>query len=304
MVRQALFATAAALALATPAYAQSITGSLNYDDNIQSSVINNSAYNSNIALDGGATVVGTIRVDSSATASSDDNQVNKDNNVEFSPAKDPLTGLPLPNGTVQNGSAAGAVAGDGNVAVNAAAGVDNIQSNIGTIGVSTSTGGTAPANAGSGLGSWAHANTTAAQSTTYTNYGPKIDPETGIAATFTDSNTATVGAVGGAGNIGVNSAAGAFNSQQNIMTLAVATDAALADASAGVVQYSSANYANLQSSINSASLGGVTGAGNIAVNAAAGVGNLQHNSLTVSASGAFGGGAGTGGLAGNGGFGG
>jgi len=84
------------------------------------------------------------------------------------------------------------------------------------------------------------------------------------------------------------------------MTLAVASDAALAEATSGVVQYSTGNLATISDRENFASSGPVTGAVNIGVNVASGVGNMQSNTLTVAASGAFGangtGGAGAGGL--------
>jgi len=304
MIKKALLATAAVLATSAPAYAQEITSSLNFTNNIQTSVVNSSNYASNLNVNGGVTVGGTINVDTAATAQSDDKQINDGNTVVISPATDATTGGALANGTSSNFANSGNVDADGNVGVNAASGYYNVQANIGTIGVATADGNGTDTATGAHTGSMAKSNTTAAQSTTNTFYGSTAATETTAAGTYADSNLARTGTVSGSGNIGSNSAAGAFNSQQNIMTLAVATDAALADASAGVVQYTNANYANPQATTNSAVIGGVTGAGNIAVNNAAGVGNLQHNSLTVSASGAFGGGAGTGGLAGNGGFGG
>jgi hypothetical protein len=89
--------------------------------------------------------------------------------------------------------------------------------------------------------------------------------------------------------------------QQNLLTLAVASDSSLAEASAGVVQAAFFNGVEAQDTINTAVAGPVSGAGNIGVNIAAGVGNMQSNSLTAAVSGAFGGGNGTGGNGGNGG---
>jgi hypothetical protein len=48
-----------------------------------------------------------------------------------------------------------------------------------------------------------------------------------------------------------------------------------------VIQSVRNNSATAMNSTNTAGGGGVNGAGNIAVNIAAGVGNLQHNSLTI-----------------------
>ena len=296
MTKTLLLAGAATAFFAVPAAAQSIGSNVNFNNNISTSLVNNSTYNSNTSVNGNVTVNGNIEVDSSAVATSDSKQINDGNTVVLSEGDD-SNGNTAANASSNNYSGAGSVNADGNVGVNSAAGFYNQQSNIGTIGVAS----TDSPNADDG--GWAKANTTTMQSTTNTAYARE---ESGSGANATssssvDGNYATVGNVGGSGNIGVNSASGAFNSQQNIMTLAVASDSSLADASAGVVQYTNANYALVQNSTNSTQIGSVTGAGNISVNAAVGIGNQQHNSLTVAASGAFGGGAGTGGT-GNGGL--
>jgi len=68
MIKKALLATAAVLATSAPAYAQEITSSLNFTNNIQTSVVNSSNYASNLNVNGGVTVGGTINVDTAATA--------------------------------------------------------------------------------------------------------------------------------------------------------------------------------------------------------------------------------------------
>ena len=66
---------------------------------------------------------------------------------------------------------------------------------------------------------------------------PEDNPdEDGGANNFRDRNTVTGGSITGDGNIGVNAAAGSFNQQSNLMTLAVATDSALAEANSGLIQ--------------------------------------------------------------------
>lgn len=85
------------------------------------------------------------------------------------------------------------------------------------------------------------------------------------------------------GNIGLNAAAGAFNIQKNALVIASVTAGHLAEATSGVLQYSERNDSviedvdndiNLASSLNAAT-------GNIGVNLAAGVGNIQLNTLTI-----------------------
>jgi hypothetical protein len=281
MMTKILLASAATLIVATPAMAQVApptgTTTVNYANNIGTTISNSDTFATNTALTGNVTLTGNIAVDSAANSQSDDKQVNDGNTVVFSSSRN-SDGTLRANSNSTNTTGTVDVAGaSGNVGVNSATGDYNIQSNVGTISAST---GAATGTAGS----WSKANTTALQSTTGTVYGGGMNVD-GSLSTFADSNSAAVGNVDGAGNIGVNAAAGAFNSQQNIMTLASATDASLADASAGVLQATGGNLAQVEQSSNVTDAGTISGAGNIGVNIAAGVGNLQHNSLTVAASG-------------------
>lgn len=292
-----LLASVAAFA-ATPALAQ-VDSTVTFNNAISSTTSSAETHATDTTLAVDVTGTGNIEVDSAATANSDDKQVIEGNTVDFLRGLNDEDGTVAANGVVTNTTDTVDVEGaNGNVAVNAATGYFNAQSNVGTIGVVTSA---SPVDEN---GAWGKANTTAWQSLNDTSYGAVAtgNGENALAASFMDSNAASVGDVDGAGNIGINSAAGAFNGQQNIMTLAVATNSSLANATAGVIQSSTGNAVRLNDSDNTVNLGAISGDGNIAINTAAGVGNLQHNSLTVSAAGAFGGGAGTGGLAGNGGF--
>jgi heat shock protein HslJ len=88
---------------------------------------------------------------------------------------------------------------------------------------------------------------------------------------------------GASGNIGLNAAAGAFNIQKNALVIASVTGGHLAEATSGVLQNSQygdtvvedvQNNINLTNSLNGAS-------GNIGVNLAAGVNNIQLNTLTI-----------------------
>jgi len=104
------------------------------------------------------------------------------------------------------------------------------------------------------------------------------------------------------GNVGVNIAAGAFNIQKNALVIASVTGGHLAEATTGVLQHSEKNRSVVEDVTNTATLdGGLENAsGNIGVNIAAGVGNLQLNTLTIAstiatATGGTGGGGGGGG---------
>jgi len=99
-------------------------------------------------------------------------------------------------------------------------------------------------------------------------------------------NTITVGSGvldGADGNIGVNIAAGAFNIQANALVIASVTTGNLAEATSALLQHSQWNDSVHEDVTNNVNVGtALVGAtGNIGVNLAAGVGNLQHNSLTI-----------------------
>ncbi len=304
MIRKLVFASAAAvIGLSSPAFAQDTGGGdpnttsdveIDFRNNLDTSIVTDVRFAKDVLLTGTVTINGNIEVDSAAVAVSDTKQITNDNAVIFD------EGQATDQAFVRNTAGQVDVNATGNVGVNTAAGYYNSQANVGTIAVATNgNDGDGDGNVGgNGNAGMAEASTTALQSLTNTYYGPQADSEGNDP--YVSRNLGVVGNVAGSGNIGVNSAAGAFNQQQNIMTLAVATDSALAEANAGVVQFTNANTAILHDSENFADVGVVTGAGNMGINAAAGVGNQQVNSLTVAASGAFGGngtgGAGNGGL--------
>jgi len=100
------------------------------------------------------------------------------------------------------------------------------------------------------------------------------------------TNNASVGSGalnGASGNIGVNVAAGAFNIQKNALVIASVRGGNLAEAAAGTIQHSLNNETYNETVTNNATIGSalVGASGNIGVNIAAGVGNLQLNSLTI-----------------------
>lgn len=292
---------------------------LHYGNNIDTSVVTDVTYTKDVALRGNVVLEGIINVDSSAVAVNDvkqlsglnaatyreENELNAENgwvDEVFGPGvsepgqQDPNLGLI--DGTQQPAIRAGFfapiintveafdVGGAGNIGVNLAAGYLNMQMNSAVLASSEVTDPEA-------AGGWAEASATSLQALVgvgqFATPGEILDeddPELGGAANnFRDRNTVVGGTVGGDGNIGVNAAAGSLNQQANLMTLAVATDSALAEANAGLIQTAVFSGVQQQDSINL--VGGLIVAdasGNIGVNMASGVGNQQLNSLTMAAS--------------------
>jgi hypothetical protein len=270
---------------------------ITFENHVSTSLSNASNQYEWTSIFGGVLLYGTIDPDSAANAITDAKQILYDESVTFSdPGKSDDYGCNHDGcdnhdqnsnpASVTNDASAGDVNGDGNVGVNVAAGQYNMQQNSANIAVSADPSSEAD-------GGWASAATTGYQSLTDTLYGVFDDPysiyDDHGSTHYQDTNTATGGNVGGSGNVGVNVAAGAFNQQQNLMTLAVANNSVLSQSNAALWQTASCNQADIQDQQNTASSGIVNGAGNLGVNIAAGVGNQQQNSLTAAVSGPFGG---------------
>lgn len=191
----------------------------------------------------------------------------------------------------------------GNVGANFAAGYQNQQENVAALATSDFDPGALETGAVDTHGGWAEASTMALQALEDNFYGPNTDTilnEDDQHNDYRDRNSIAGGSVSGSGNIGVNAAAGAFNQQQNMLSVAVASELALSEANAGVFQNAVWNDTTVVNSVNTVGTIAITGSGNIGVNAASGVGNQQHNSLTIAATsaggtGSNGGGTGTGG---------
>ena len=109
-------------------------------------------------------------------------------------------------------------------------------------------------------------------------------------ATWINDFDASVGdgaLAGASGNIGVNVAAGVGNAQSNALAASSTTDGTVAYATSDSNQDADGNNIlqdffptlNLTASLDGGALNGASG--NIGVNIAAGVGNLQHNSLAI-----------------------
>lgn len=283
-----LAGVATAFAIAPTSAFAGTPGGDNYDDPITfenhvSTTLYNASYQYNLTgMLGGVLIYGLIDPNSAANAITDAKQIESDEDVTFEAS---LGGLLTGDyeASVHNDATAGEVTGDGNVGVNVAAGQYNMQQNSANLAVSAEN--DTPDHVDGG---WASAATTGYQSLTGTSYGPGdiyiLNYE--VTSPYEDRNNATTGAVTGSGNVGVNVAAGAFNQQQNLMTIAVADNSILSQSNAALWQTSSCNSIDIQDQRNTATSGAVTGAGNIGVNVAAGVGNQQQNSLTAAVSGA------------------
>ena len=251
---------------------EAVTVKVDYRNNLNASIDADVEYDKKTSLYGRVGLYGNINVNSSAVAVSDPKQLIENNNLATN----------TPN-TVTIGS----VSGNGNIGVNAAAGFLNQQANIGTI--ASAPGGNSNSrdngpNRGKEDGSkeqgnsgWAEANTISLQKV----YGNDYNLGRGQLA---GANAVTIDSVKGNGNIGVNGASGAFNAQENVLTMAVVKDGALAEANAGIMQVSWGNDVISAGGSNTATIHCVDGNGNIGVNAASGVGNIQSNSLTIATS--------------------
>ena len=247
---------------------EAVTVRVDYKNNLNASIDADVEYDKKTSLYGRVGLSGHINVNSSAVAVSDPKQLIENNNL--------LTNTP-------NTVSIGTVTGNGNIGVNAAAGFLNQQANIGTI--ASAPGGNSNSRDNGpkrgkdddgkeqGNSGWAEANTISLQKVYNNLY-------LGNGAV----NKVTIDLVRGNGNIGVNGASGAFNAQENVLTMAVVKDGALAEANAGIMQVSWGNNIVSVGGSNSATIHCVDGNGNIGVNAASGVGNIQSNSLTIATS--------------------
>ena len=262
---------APALLIGAPAFAQENSNfsprfSVSYSNELETSLNAESSFESEVSIDGDVLVEGTIHPDSSASAINDTKQMLTDLAVEDS-------GTNLVNRFD--------VTGNGNVGVNVAAGFLNDQLNSTTIAVSADN-----RTRAARFGGMSSAHTSSFQYLANLDYENSAPPPEGneLSNGTSATNTINFGTISGSGNLGVNAAAGAFNQQSNLLTLAVATDSVLSQANAGLVQSASLSEVGDQDGPNTVNSGAISGTGNIGVNLAAGVGNQQLNSLTIASS--------------------
>ena len=245
-----LMALALGAVLAGPALAQS--------EGDDAELYNRTRLVNDVTVSGNATVRGRISIASESKAVVDQDQTTE------------------ANGSLGDGDNSASASGDamrgaqGNMGLNIAAGVGNVQSNDAAL---SSVDGDAVFAAAQVFNS----------QTTVANYGTdagRADNQLFYDASLGDSVLSDA-----AGNIGVSVAAGAGNAQSNALAASTNSSGALAWATADSEQVSLLNQLAADVDLdNTASLSGsaLSGAiGNIGVNIAAGVGNAQHNGLAI-----------------------
>ncbi|TZF87263.1 hypothetical protein [Cognatilysobacter lacus] len=246
------------------------------------SATNTKTYITNlIDVAGKVRVEGTIKVDSEAAANVDQDQYTVGNrSIGDGDHTARMTDNALRNSR-------------GNIGVNVSAGVGNAQSNDAAITTLASSGkkddGDKHSDGGgkSAASALSHAMVFSTQAS-LGNYATTHTYDTNYRATLDGDALRDV-----IGNVGVNVAAGVGNAQSNGMSASVA-DASIAKSSSDSEQLSLLNELNSacgdldvvarfgDNALQAAS-------GNIGVNVAAGVGNLQHNGLAIAAAGGGGG---------------
>jgi hypothetical protein len=250
-------------------------------------------------IDGSIQITGEVDADALSHASLDDKQIvdgnsvqfedyqNANQNEQFGPCAEPGVGQAAGDPRYTEEGAAGGPAvysntvtagagtlanASGNIGLNMAAGDYNLQENAAVISSAESLNGSGAAEAGS-----------FSLQNLYDNGFNDVSYE--LENTNID-NTVSIGdglADGADGNIGVNAAAGAFNIQKNALVIATVTGGNLAEATAGTLQDLEENNSVHEDTTNNVGIGAslVGASGNIGVNLASGVGNMQLNTLTI-----------------------
>ena len=225
---------------------------------------------------GGVVVKGLITVNAAAGAST--NNVQNTGNAAVGPSSmDMGSGMgsgmghnpppsqgPNMNSTIGNNAGQNA---SGNIALNSAAGMQNLQANDASV---------ARIAAQSVFGSASVANLQGASGNSMGSGGP-------FGSFSTNAALGDNALHGASGNIAVNVAAGVGNAQSNGMAITQSANPTLALATATSVQQAGGNIEQ-GSFTNTAAIGGnalMGASGNIGVNVASGVGNLQHNGLSM-----------------------
>ena len=239
---------AALLAVASPAFAEGDDAAL-----IATQDMFNSLY-----VTGDVFAEGTITGDASSSALVDQDQVTL-GDLSFGDGDN--------DASVSGSALSGAI---GNIGANVAAGVGNAQANDAALATADATAVFATAQVFS-------SQTTAANGA-----------EDGLFFFDNVSYDASIGddvLSNAAGNIGVNVAAGVGNAQGNALAASINGAGAMSSASSDAEQFTLLNSADAAYDLdNTASVDGLAMAyavGNIGANVAAGVGNAQHNGLSI-----------------------
>ena len=246
-----LMALALGAVLAGPALAQS--------EGDDAELYNRTRLVNDVTVNGNATVRGRISIASESKAVVDQDQAT------------------IANGSFGDGDNSASASGDamrgaqGNMGLNIAAGVGNVQSNDAAL---SSVDGDAVFAAAQVFNSQA----TAINGGTDAPSGPSNQ-------LFYDASIGDNVLSDAAGNIGVSVAAGVGNAQSNALAASTNSSGALAWATADSEQVSLMNALEANCDLdNTASLAGSAlsnAVGNIGANIAAGVGNAQHNGLSI-----------------------
>lgn len=244
-VQYTLIAIALGAIFATSAFAQG-------DD---ADIYSNTYFNNDVDVSGSVEVRGNIRVNSESSAIVDQDQITQDN-------------WSLGDGDHDADMTDNALnAAQGNVGVNVAAGVGNAQANDTAL------------SSVDGERVFASAMVFSNQAS-YFNYASSNQSDTYYFATLDGDALADA-----MGNIGVNVAAGVGNGQTNAMAASVNSSGTIATATADSEQDAWMNTLATDYDLDTfATLGGnalSNAQGNIGANVAAGVGNLQHNGLSI-----------------------
>jgi hypothetical protein len=266
-------------------WTQTINVNLNWDVSVVKS----------LAIVGAIILDGTVESNALAQATLDDKQIVDQNEVQFEDYQNSLWSGRLSDGgpgpfsepsvgntaagahpaTYDNTVTSGAdtlANASGNAGLNMAAGDYNLQENA-TVLSSAST------NLGSGAAEAGSFSLQALYDNGFNNESEELENTEITNSVDIGSGTAN----GASGNIGINGAAGAFNIQKNALVIATVNGGYLAEATAGTEQYAKWNdsvHEDITNDVNVAgSLQNVSG--NVGANFAAGVGNMQLNSLTI-----------------------
>lgn len=281
-----------ALALASLFVAPAFGQEQDEDEGSGATVTGSTQISNDVDVVGFVEVAGYIQIDAEAGATVTQEQVSTGN-------------------FVGGGSYLGAAVGDqalfgasGNIGVNVSSGVSNVQANDAAIasltmndnddldGLVLDDEGNLVGVRRGALASAMVFNSQDSNGNYATTDGEDEEGDTGFLAAL---NGDALGAV--SGNVGVNIAAGTGNAQGNAMAVTVADGAAMAKATSVSEQFAYNNAVSgddmdldLVASFGGGALAGASG--NLHVNIASGVGNVQHNGLAIAASTALTGGGG------------
>jgi len=306
-LKKSLMAGVALGALLAPvtASAQGVSTEMfaSWDNDVDVSMSYDLTVTKDFSIVGNVTISGTVESNALAQANLDDKQILHQNEVEFEDYQNVNTppdvfAEPIPGDTANgahpatytntvtagNDTASGA---SGNIGLNMAAGDYNLQENAAVIANADpfiGVNGNQQPSGGAEASSFSLQNlfdNGFNENTSTGNISNSYELENTVIRNSASLGTGTL--AGATGNIGVNAAAGAFNIQKNALVIASVTGGNLAEANAAVMQDARWNDSVVEDVANSVTIGTtlMNASGNIGVNLASGVGNMQINTLTI-----------------------